>query len=38
MNNDGPAGKPEYDGHRAIWIREFDWKKRLYRRKTEDDY
>ena len=26
VNNDGPAGKPEYDGHRAIWIREFDWK------------
>lgn len=26
VNNDAPAGKPEYDGHRAIWIREFDWK------------
>lgn len=26
VNNDGPAGPPEYDGHRAIWIREFDWK------------
>lgn len=26
VNNDSPAGKPEYDGHRAIWIREFDWK------------
>lgn len=26
VNNDGPQGKPEYDGHRAIWMREFDWK------------
>ena len=26
VNNDGPDGKPEYEGHRAIWIREFDWK------------
>ena len=26
VNNDAPAGKPEYSGHRAIWIREFDWK------------
>ena len=26
VNNDAPAGKPLYDGHRAIWIREFDWK------------
>ncbi len=26
VNNDIPAGKPEYDGHRAIWVREFDWK------------
>ena len=26
VNNDAPAGEPEYDGHRAIWIREFDWK------------
>lgn len=25
VNNDAPAGKPEYDGHRAIWMREFDW-------------
>jgi alpha-N-arabinofuranosidase len=24
VNNDGPAGEAEYDGHRAIWIREFD--------------
>ena len=27
LNNDAPAGKPLYDGHRAIWIREFDWKR-----------
>lgn len=26
VNNDAPIGKPLYDGHRAIWIREFDWK------------
>lgn len=26
VNNDAPAGKPLYSGHRAIWIREFDWK------------
>ena len=26
LNNDAPQGKAEYDGHRAIWIREFDWK------------
>ena len=26
VNNDAPAGKPEYSGHRAIWIHEFDWK------------
>ena len=26
LNNDAPAGNPLYDGHRAIWIREFDWK------------
>ncbi len=26
VNNDGPAGEPLYEGHRAIWIREFDWK------------
>lgn len=24
VNNDAPKGKAEYDGHRAIWIREFD--------------
>lgn len=27
LNNDAPAGNPLYDGHRAIWIREFDWKR-----------
>jgi beta-xylosidase len=26
VNNDAPAGQAEYDGHRAIWVREFDWK------------
>jgi alpha-N-arabinofuranosidase len=24
LNNGGPEGKPLYDGHRAIWIQEFD--------------
>lgn len=24
LNNDAPAGKPLYEGHRAIWIRRFD--------------
>jgi xylan 1,4-beta-xylosidase len=24
VNNGLPEGKPEYDGHRAIWIQEFD--------------
>jgi xylan 1,4-beta-xylosidase len=24
VNNDGPQGKPLYDGHRAIWLRRFD--------------
>jgi xylan 1,4-beta-xylosidase len=24
VNNDAPAEKPRYDGHRAIWIQEFD--------------
>ena len=24
LNNDAPAGEPEYDGHRAVWIREYD--------------
>ena len=24
LNNGLPAGPPEYDGHRAIWIQEFD--------------
>ncbi len=27
VNNDAPIGKPLYDGHRAIWVREFDWEK-----------
>jgi len=27
LNNDAPEGKPLYDGHRAIWLREFDLKK-----------
>ncbi len=27
VNNDAPQGEPLYDGHRAIWIREFDWAK-----------
>lgn len=26
LNNDSPEGTPLYSGHRAIWIREFDWK------------
>ncbi|HOQ05311.1 MAG TPA: glycoside hydrolase family 127 protein [Anaerohalosphaeraceae bacterium] len=26
VNNDAPQGPPQYDGHRAIWIQEFDWK------------
>lgn len=24
VNNDAPEGTPEYDGHRAIWVQEFD--------------
>ena len=24
LNNDEPEGKPLYEGHRAIWLREFD--------------
>lgn len=24
MNNDAPPGPPQYDGHRAIWIRQID--------------
>lgn len=27
LNNDEPEGKPLYEGHRAIWLREFDVKK-----------
>lgn len=26
LNNDAPDCPPLYNGHRAIWIREFDWK------------
>ena len=26
LNNDAPAYEPLYSGHRAIWIREFDWR------------
>jgi xylan 1,4-beta-xylosidase len=26
VNNDNPPGKPEYQGHRAIWIQEYDQK------------
>lgn len=26
VNNDAPATAPQWDGHRAIWIREFDWR------------
>lgn len=26
LNNGPPIGKPQYDGHRAIWIQEFDAK------------
>jgi len=30
LNNGAPEGTPQYDGHRAIWIQEFDLKaKRL---------
>ncbi len=24
VHNDAPAGQPEYDGHRAIWIHDYD--------------
>ncbi len=27
LNNDAPEGEPLYDGHRAIWLREFDLEK-----------
>jgi xylan 1,4-beta-xylosidase len=27
LNNGPPAGVPQYDGHRAIWIQEFDAKR-----------
>lgn len=26
VNNEEPSYPPEYNGHRAIWIREYDWK------------
>lgn len=26
VNNRAPAGGPRYDGHRAIWLQEFDWR------------
>ena len=26
VNNRAPAGPVRYDGHRAIWIQEFDWR------------
>ncbi|TLM75213.1 glycoside hydrolase family 43 protein [Microbulbifer harenosus] len=26
LNNDAPIGEPLYDGHRAIWVQEFDAK------------
>ncbi|MET0754737.1 MAG: glycoside hydrolase family 43 protein [Pseudoxanthomonas sp.] len=27
LNNDAPVGTPRYDGHRAIWMQEFDLAK-----------
>jgi xylan 1,4-beta-xylosidase len=27
VNNRAPAEPPRYDGHRAIWIQEYDWRK-----------
>ncbi|QKX17220.1 glycoside hydrolase family 43 protein [Microbulbifer sp. YPW1] len=27
INNDAPIGEPLYDGHRALWVQEFDAKK-----------
>lgn len=26
-NNGPPIGPPKYDGHRALWIQEFDWER-----------
>ena len=26
VNNDVPAEPPRYEGHRAIWVQEFDWR------------
>ncbi|KAF1716536.1 glycoside hydrolase 43 family protein [Pseudoxanthomonas yeongjuensis] len=28
LNNDAPVGTPRYDGHRAIWMQEFDLAKK----------
>jgi alpha-N-arabinofuranosidase len=28
VHNDGPQGPPQYDGHRAVWIQEFDYKEK----------
>lgn len=28
LNNDNPQGKPQWDGHRAIWIQQFDPKSK----------
>lgn len=28
VNNGPPDEKPRYDGHRAIWVQQFDWKAR----------
>jgi xylan 1,4-beta-xylosidase len=29
LNNGPPEGKPQYDGHRAIWMQEFDLARRM---------
>jgi len=26
VNNRAPAGPPRYEGHRAIWVQEYDWR------------
>ena len=28
VNNDAPEGPPQYNGHRAIWIQEFDYQNK----------
>lgn len=28
VNNGAPEGRPTYDGHRAIWIQEFDYREK----------